>query len=199
MQAGIRPGFLIVLALSCPAAAHAEWQVTEKIQTYAITGKTGAELYAAIGERGPMVGGQVRAIAHTGFKLTWSRKYEPQGSDCVLVSARPKLVITYTLPKPAGQLTGLMRKNWQVFIAGLQAHEKAHGAFIVDMVRAIETASTGLSVASDPGCAKIRVQLTKRFAELSHIQRQRSRDFDKVELSEGGNIHQLVLGLVNGP
>lgn len=187
----------LALALA-PAAAQAEWQAVEKVQTYAVTGKTGAELYASIGARGPKLGGDTRAIAHTSFKLTWQRNYVPQGDVCTLVSARPKLTLVYTLPKPTGTLKSGAAEIWDIFISGVREHERVHGQFIVEMVRAIETASIGLSVAGDPGCSRIRSELTRRLGELSDAQRRRSRDFDRVELSQGGTIHQLILRLVNG-
>ncbi|WP_429129771.1 DUF922 domain-containing Zn-dependent protease [Ensifer sp. 4252] len=189
---------MMVCAFSLPSMAHAEWQAVENVRTYAISGQTGPELYASIGERGPKVGGLVRAIAHTDFKLTWTRKYEPQGNACTLVSAKPKLIITYTLPKPSKPLQGAMVQNWETFFAGVRKHELIHGDYIKDLVKAIETTSVGLSVDADPNCRKIRTELTRRLGELSVAQRQRSRDFDRVELSGGGNIHQLILNLVNG-
>lgn len=189
---------MMICTFSLPRMAHAEWQAVEKDRTYAISGQTGPELYASIGERGPKVGGLVRAIAHTDFKLTWTRKYEPQGNACTLVSAKPKLIITYTLPKPSRPLQGAIAQNWDTFISGVRRHELVHGDFIKDLVKAIESTSVGLSVDADPNCRKIRTELTRRLGELSVAQRQRSRDFDRVELSDGGNIHQLILKLVNG-
>ncbi len=191
-------GCSVAACVLSPMAARAEWQAIETVETYAISGMSGAELYASIGERGPEARGGVRAIAHTNFKLTWSRKYEPKGGGCTLVSARPRLVITYTLPKPAQRLPDAVGRNWATFIDGVRKHERVHGEMIIDMVKAIEATSVGLSVPNDPDCRKIRVELTKRLSELSLAQRQRSRDFDRVELGEGGNIRQLVLGLVNG-
>ena len=167
--------------------------------TYAIAGKTGAELYASIGEHGPKVGGGTRAIAYTNFTLTWTRKYEPQGGACVLVSARPKLTITYTLPEPSGQLPASLQQSWGIFIAGMRAHERIHGDIIKDMVKQIEASTVGLSVAADPKCSKIRAEMKKRLSALSLAQRQRSKEFDRAEMSGGGNIHQLILKLVNGP
>ncbi|MDB5523036.1 MAG: peptidase [Rhizobium sp.] len=197
-KTGVQIYLLSLCLASSPMAVHAEWQAVERVQTYSITGTSGAELYASIGERGPEAGGEVRAIAHTNFKLTWTRKYEPQGGACTLVSARPKLTITYTLPKPARHLPAAIRRHWETFIAGVRIHERVHGDFIKDMVKEIEAMSVGLSAPDDPSCRKIRVELTKRLSAISLAQRQRSRDFDRAELSEGGNIHQLILNLVNG-
>jgi predicted secreted Zn-dependent protease len=198
----VKAGVRFCVAAACLTlfahTAYADWQATEKVQSYAISGKTGIELYRSIGERGPKAG-LVRAIAHTNFTLTWSRKYEPQpDGSCILSSARPNLTITYTLPKPSEKLPPAVREKWDVFAAGVRKHELVHGDFIKDLVKAIEAASVGLTVPDDPRCSKIRTELTLKLSELSLAQRQRSSDFDKVEMSNGGNIHQLILALVNG-
>ena len=180
-----------------PMAAHADWQPVETIKTYAVAGTSGAELYDSIGERGPLLGPKVRAIAHTDFKLTWTRKYEPQPDGaCTITVNIPKVIITYTLPKPSAQLPASTRRSWQHFIAGVEAHERVHGQFIKDMVKEIEAMSVGFSMPEDPKCSRIRVELTKRLGEISNKQQQRNRDFDKVELSDGGNLQQLVIKLV---
>ncbi len=198
----MKPIHFLSLLAGCmallPNAAQADWQAIENVQPYSVAGKTGAELYASIGERGPKVGNSGRAIAFTNFKLTWTRKYEPQGNACVLAVARPKLIITYVLPKPAERLPAPVVKKWETFISGVHKHELVHGDLIKDMVKKIEAVSVGLSVADDPKCQKIRTELTARLGELSRSQRQQSRDFDRAELSNGGNIHQLVLALING-
>lgn len=183
--------------LAFPLAAHAQWKPVEKVETYAISGQSGPELYRSIGENGPNVG-VARAIAHTNFKLTWTRDYQARAGACVLVSAKPKLIITYTLPSPSAPLPPAIQKNWEVFLAGVSAHEKVHGAEIIDMVRKIEAATVGLTIADDPKCSKIRVEMTKRLSELSQAQRQASREFDRVELGKGGNLQKLILALVNG-
>ncbi|MDV4153739.1 MULTISPECIES: DUF922 domain-containing Zn-dependent protease [Rhizobium] len=182
-----------------PAVALAEWRAVEEVRPYSISGTSGAGLYESIGERGPKAGGFGRAIAHTTFKLTWTRKYEPQGNACVIVTNRPKLIITYTLPKPAAELPAAVKSSWQAFISGVQAHERVHGETIKEMVKEIEATSIGLTVDDDPDCKKIRIELTRRLGEISARQRQRGRDFDKIEMGDGGNIQQLILKLVNGP
>lgn len=186
------------VAFAAPQALADEWKAVEREQPYAIKGTSGPELYASIGERGPEIGGLVRTIAVTTFKLTWTRDYQPRDGGCVLASARPKLIITYTLPKPASRLSGPVRANWDTFITGVRDHEKVHGEMIKDMVREIERISVGLTVANDPNCKKIRQELTRQLAAISVEQRRKSREFDQIELGNGGNIHQLILRLVNG-
>ena len=177
-----------------PAVAHAEWKPVEKEVPYAITGKTGPELYASIGERKPEAG-----FAYTIFKLTWQRDYQPQpDGGCILVTARPKLIISYHLPEPSGELPEPVAANWKVFIDGVRKHEAVHGEMIVDMVKQIEAYSIGLSAADDPDCNKVRAKLQERLPSISQARQQKSREFDRVEMSEGGNVHQLILAFVNG-
>ncbi|MDX8481667.1 DUF922 domain-containing protein [Mesorhizobium sp. VK24D] len=194
---------LLLAALLLPSPALAQWKPVEKVETYAISGQTVEELYVSIGDKGPVIGkdaagNERRAIAHTFFKLTWQRNYQPQGGACVLKTARPQLIITYTLPKPAGKLAPAVRARWDTFAAGLAAHEKVHGAGIVDMVDKIVVFSTGLTVADDPGCKKIRTELTQYLDQLSKAQRQASRDFDKVEFGPGGNLQKLIATFLIG-
>ncbi len=188
----------IAFAVLLPAIAQAGWKPVEQTKTYAIYGHTGAELYESIGKNGPELG-RTRAIAYTDFKLTWRRDYRPQtDGSCKLVSARPKLIITYKLPKPASKLSASTKRRWTTFINGITGHEKVHGEQIIDMVQKIIAVSVGFSHASDPKCKKIYGELKKHLSRLSKEQRANSRDFDKREMRSGGNVHRLILDLVDG-
>jgi predicted secreted Zn-dependent protease len=195
----LAPKIAAALSLLCAAMpAHAEWQAVERVQTYAISGNAPIDLYMSIGANGPKVG-IGRAIAYTDFELLWSRDYVPASDgSCTLQRARPSLTITYRLPKPTNDLPAATRPLWQTFIDGVEAHERVHGDFIKHMVREIEAVSVGLRAENDPNCSKVREQLQVHLGRLSQEQRQKSRDFDLEELTEGGNVHQLVLSFVNG-
>ena len=175
------------------------WQPLEQVKTYSVRGTTGIDLYRSIGDRGPAAGvGQ--AVAITGFKLTWTRDYRPQpDGSCILAVAKPKLVITYTLPKAPSGLPPVVATKWKRFIEGVEKHERVHGVQIIDMVRDIEAFSRGLTAESDPKCQKVRQKLQARLKEFSDERVRLSREFDAVELTEGGAVHQLILALVNTP
>lgn len=189
--------------VALPALAGAQgarnWKPAEQVRSYAVAGKSGIELYQSIGERGPAAGvGQ--AIAHTTFKLLWTREYRPQANGaCTLAVARPSLTIIYTIPKSSASLTGDTKIRWTNFIEGVEKHERVHGQHIIEMVEKIQAFSLGLTAQDDPKCLKVREVLQARLKELSDEQRQRGRDFDAVELSPGGAVHQLILALVNPP
>ena len=186
------------LAAATFAPAHAAgWKPVERVEHYRVSGRSGIELYRSIGENGPTVG-VGRAIAYTDFKLLWSRDYRPQpDGSCKLVTARPSLTITYRLPKAVTDLPAATQAAWETFLAGIAAHEKVHGDIIVDMVRQIEAVSVGLAAPDDRECRKVREVLQGKLGALSQAQRQKSRDFDRAEMSDGGNVHRLILALVN--
>lgn len=188
-----------LLLAALPASAAESWAPVYRTVTYPVDGGSGIALYESIGHRGPVIGkGKIRAIAHTGFRLTWTRKYEVIDGACVLTVAVPKLVITTTLPKARQKLDGPVAENFNRFVAGIAAHERQHGVLIETMTRKIEAATRGLSIANDPGCVKIRQEMTRRLGALSNEQQQLSNAFDATEMAPGGTIEKLVLALVNG-
>jgi predicted secreted Zn-dependent protease len=187
-----------LLALASPAFAQVK--ATEVVKTYAVTGTTGPELYESIGENGPRIGGMAvtGTIAHTNFDLKWRRNYQREGDGCRLASAIPFLTVTYTVPKPRGTLPLNTKRLWDTFSAGILAHEKVHGQQILAMANTIYSETVGFFQPDDPDCQKIREAIQPLLAAASNKQRAEARDFDRAEMSEGGNVHQLILNLVNG-
>jgi predicted secreted Zn-dependent protease len=188
--------FLLAPLMPYPALA-AEVQAAEKLVPYAVSGSSGIELYRSIGEHGPK-SRNGRAIALTDYRLTWTRRYVPEGGNCRLTTAVPHLTLITHLPKPSGKLPARTEALWATFIAGITAHERVHGEIIKETVDAIRSATEGLTVSGDPACRKIRAEVTKRIAALADEMRKKNRDFDQVEMGKGGNVQQLILALVNG-
>jgi predicted secreted Zn-dependent protease len=188
---------LVLAGISMPAFA-ADWKATEQVKTYAVSGSTGMALYESIGANGPELSNGTRTIAHTTFDLKWTRKYVPDGTTCRVAVNRPStMVITYTLPKPKGALDPALAARWKTFRDGIAAHERVHGEHIKAMVDRIIATTVGFEMPNDPGCTKIREALKEPLKAASDEQRQKGRDFDRVEMGEGGNVHRLILGLVN--
>jgi predicted secreted Zn-dependent protease len=197
MYVPIRFSAAVLVCLSISAASAAEWKATEIVKPYTVAGTTGIELYESIGQRGPK-SGERRTIAHTTFDLKWRRNYVPQSDgSCLLVSAIPFLTITYTWPKTPSGLSEPTRSRWNTFIEGIQKHERVHGDIIKQLVDRILATTVGTTVANDPNCKKIREQIQAPLKAASDAHLAASRDFDKVEMGDGGNVHRLILGLVN--
>jgi predicted secreted Zn-dependent protease len=196
---GVILSALVLAPLLVPLPALA-WEPQEQITTYAVSGGSGAELYEEIGRKGPVIGDGRRTVAHTTFKLTWRRDYQNRkDGSCVLASATPRLIITYTLPEAKGTMGPAVAASWKTFRAGLLTHEKVHGKHITEMVGMIQAMSVGLKAEADPDCNKVRAILQGHLKELSDEQRARGRAFDREEMGQDGNIQRLIFDLIKGP
>ncbi|MBS9721048.1 DUF922 domain-containing protein [Tianweitania sp. BSSL-BM11] len=189
---------LAIFGAAFPALSQVK--ATEQVKTYAVSGSTGPELYESIGQNGPRIGGMAvtGTIAHTNFDLKWRRNYQREGNGCRLVSAIPFLTITYTVPKAKGALPSGTAQLWKTFSAGILAHEKVHGDQIKAMANRIYKETVGFFQPNDPECQAIRESIQPLLGAASNDQRRQASEFDRVEMSDGGNVHQLILNLVNG-
>ncbi len=198
MIPALRNCLLAAALLPVPFASSAQdWQAKEVVKTYSVSGTTGPELYASIGENGPKIG-PTRTIAVTNYDLKWRRNYVPNGAACRLVSAIPFLTITYTLPKPSSKLPASTETLWKTFSDGIRAHEKVHGDYVRQMTQDILDTTVGMVVEDDPDCRKIKEQVKTPILDAGLAYKAKNRAFEEAEMAKGGNVHQLILALVNG-
>ena len=189
---------IVILALCCLAApAHAGIRAKIVETTYAISGTTGLELYASIGARGPRLrGGASSAVAKTDFDLRWGRDYVRVGNACVLKAARPFLIVTYTLPEPAGPLPAKIAARWRIFIAGIRAHEAVHGRYVEEMAQEIYDTTVGFRQENDPGCKAIRDAIQAPLKAAYARYKAKNTAFERSEMAPGGNIQRLITDLI---
>jgi len=187
-------GFAMALVLACATPAGAQDLPPIAENTYPVAGMTGLDIYTSISRNGPNAGGHV---AQTKFKLTWKRLFDERGGDCFLVHAKPQLSITQTFPKPTGRLSPDMQRRWQKFMAAARRHEQTHARMIADMVRSTEASLAGMVERNDRTCAKVKKSVSLKIDQGYQAHRERSRAFDKRELSFGGPMFVVLEDLVN--
>ena len=183
---------LVVGACAALLAATCAGQAADRIkvdtQNYAISGQTGAELYASMVKRGPRHGLLSRAIAQTSYK----------NGVCRVVQAKPVLMLTYTYPQPTQGLSPQLKRRWAAFMSGVKRHEQKHGAIAREMVRAAEASVRGLKVSADPTCRQVRSEVKRRADKVYAEYEARQLNFDAREHRDRGNIDRLILSLVKG-
>ena len=185
---------LLAFSLIIPVASAEETIIGKVVEkTYTVKGDTPYDLYVSIGQNGPR-----GAIANTNYSLTWKRLFDEEGGDCRLVSAKPIFTTTYLLPKVSGKLKPPLDRLWQDFIAGVRKHEQQHGQMLQEMVKNTQQRIADARVTNDRICAKVKRVVSDIIEQERQTYRSRSRDFDRAELAEGGNLHQLILTFVNG-
>ena len=193
----VRLGAIAATVLATATIAGAAERIKIKTQNYAISGTSGADLYASMVRHGPRHGFLSRAIAQTSYTVEWQAEVVSNGGVCRVMQARPVLSITYTYPQPAGHVAG-DEPTLGEFMAGVKRHEQTHGSIAREMVRAAETAVKGLKVANDPTCRKTRSEVKRRADVIYAAYEARQIKFDAKEHRDRGNIDRLILGLVKG-
>lgn len=181
------------LALGTASAAD---RVSIKTKYYTVSGSTGLQLYASMVKRGPKQGFTSRAIAQTAYTVNWNAEVKPSGGGCRVVSAVPKLSITYTYPKPAGPVSPALQRRWTRFMAGVRIHEEKHGRLAREMVDVAVRSVRGLKMANDPSCSKLRADIKRRARAIYDDYETRQEKFDAVEHKDGSNIDRLIGALV---
>jgi predicted secreted Zn-dependent protease len=69
---------------------------------------------------------------------------------------------------------------------------------IREMLSQLRASIADIAIADDANCRKAKREMTRRVEEATRAHKERSRAFDRVELSDGGTVHGLVMALVNG-
>ncbi len=187
-----------VLALACGWAnfAQAGTKVVVKTETYAVTGRNGAEIMKSMNQNGPRQGLQARAMAATRYDVKWNMDWSKSGGSCRLKSADATLYITYRYPRLAGKVSPDLQQRWKKFFTGVRVHEEQHGRIAQEMVHAAQAAVANTASANDPGCARTQAQVHQRVQSVYANYEGRQRQFDAREHHFGGKVEKLVSGLM---
>jgi predicted secreted Zn-dependent protease len=180
-------------------AAVAGVHISEKTQNYAIAGKTGMALVDAMDRRGPKHGLLTRAIAQTGYSVSWQIEWGETRDACRVKRVDGQLAITYTYPRVAGSMPADLNGKWSRFMAGVRKHEGTHADLARQMARAAERSVASLTIRNDPNCRKSRAEVKRRMAAIYADYEARQLRFDAKEHREGGNVERLIGALVRRP
>lgn len=184
----------IGLALGA-TGADAGVKVATRTKSYDISGSTGAALLDDMDRRGPKQGFLTRAIAQTGYSLSWTIEWAETREACRVSSVDGVLDMTYTYPA-AKNLSPALQRRWNRFLSGVRRHERVHGDIARQMAKAIEKSVAKVSVRDDRGCRKARAQTKRIMAEITDDYEARQRRYDLREHRDGGAVERLIDQLI---
>ncbi len=192
-----RLGFALC-AVICLLGAQAEAGVrtVAKVQTYRVTGDSGAALMRAMERNGPSQGFLARAIAQTRYSVAWELGWAVSDKRCRLKSADVTLSVNYRFPQLVGKAPPALRSRWARFMVGVRKHEETHGRIARQMVTSARTAALGLSVDNDPYCRKAKHQVGSIVRAVYNQYEKRQQRFDTLEHRPGGPVDRLVDALI---
>ena len=118
----MKPGILsaCVLALALPQA--------DRMNYYLVTGRTGAEVRAAMNKVRPTDSHGLRVDARTTWDIRWSYRFRPGPDGCVVTSFNVTLTTAMTLPKWTDLTTApvALQNQWNAYYTALLQHEQGH-------------------------------------------------------------------------
>lgn len=123
-------GGLLVMAMATASSVHAspEPTINFKIQRYAVSGSTTAEISNSVFQNTPVVmnGGRYGAVTHNQFNTGYSTVPTANGG-CEVKNVRILLNSTIVLPDLVrnGQSESVLAE-WDRYIGALRAHEQMH-------------------------------------------------------------------------
>ncbi|MEM0899237.1 MAG: DUF922 domain-containing protein [Pseudomonadota bacterium] len=188
---------LALFAHSHHASAQVfDWKPSHTTRFYDVSGQSGIEIYRDIGQKGPSVGIR-RAIGLTEWDLKWQRNYVPENDSCRLTAVRPFLAITTTLPRSRSIRSTDLARKWARFEKGIAVHEQGHSDRLYAVVDDIIARTSELVVFDDPQCREIRAEVQRRVKAAFDRYQADNTAYERREMSNGGNVQQLILELVN--
>lgn len=188
--------FAIVFVLCLAAPAEAEPTVNVHVDSYSITGTTGAGIMKQINRKGPRHGFLARAIAQTQYSLDFGYEAARSADRCRVVSAWVKLDIAYVYPKLESRIPAALQRRWKRFLQGVRAHEERHGALAIEMAKATEKSIAGMSAKADERCDGLERAVKREAQRIFDRYEAEQRRYDREEHRKGGNVDRIVEALV---
>lgn len=166
---------LIVLLLVANVASAYD---PPSIVHYAIHGTTDRELGSAMRSLGPADPTGKRYPGHAEWNVSWTYRWQSQGSRCSLSSPSVQLKGTITLPRweDRDRADPELQERWDRFLAALTVHEQGHFAYGV--AAADELRRQFVSVKSNKGCAALATEVDRLGRAIVEEYQQRDRQYD---------------------
>ena len=187
--------FVAILFLPFSATtANARVVVKETTKFYNVTGRTGKQVHAKFGRRGPWRLRRKHAIAATVREFDFKNiKFKVRGKKCVVDNIDVHLKLTYYYPKwiNKGRSTKKTQQAWGRFSKELIRHEKTHGKYFKQTVKEFDKELRRVTGKISNKCGgmgkKVRVRLDKIYkrGEAKHLA------FDRREKRKSAKIRKL--------
>ncbi len=177
MQASV---LLIAVLLLTPGLARAAVTVTERIDTYTVTGATIGEVVRSMLRNGPFVYAIGRkGLGKADFRHRLRVSTERENGRCRVSQVALNLRIRLTVPRLSSRagLNRSHRARWQAIERMIVSHEKRHAAFYRQFAR--ELVRDVKRLAPQANCAALHRE--KRRVEEAALKRDRRRNraFDR--------------------
>ena len=172
----------LMMVATFSAAGSAATLQTTQYSSYPVSGRTPAEIYRVILNRGPMVDGK-RAIAATTSQAVQSHVLTQSSNSCRVTEFRLNFRFNVQLPRHTtlSVLSPRDRYLWQQFLGFLKAHELEHTRLWLHCGAKLERQVMALRASS---CAEVERRTEDIWRRMKPGCDRQQVDFDKEQRGE---------------
>lgn len=150
--------------------------VTQRQNTYSVTGVTTDAIFDSIERNAPRLAGTVAlGVARIETNYTWKETF--RDGKCAVESMTVNLTLTVTLPThlQIGSLSPSIRPKWDAFVNEIASHEQRHVDIYIEGPR--EMTNAILAIPNDPSCAALDLQVRRVWNEQLNLVEVRQEAF----------------------
>ncbi len=186
--------FAICMLSVSMGEANARLIINEQTKTYNVSGKSGKQVHAKFGRRGPWKMRRKHAIAATQRKFDFKNiKIVKRGNKCVFAKMDIYLSLTYYYPNWINKSSASKKTQrlWGSFMRELVRHEKTHGKFFKETLRQFEKELVRISRKSFKSCRQMNAIALRKLETIYKKGEVRHLAFDRREGKPSAKIRKL--------
>lgn len=170
---------VVALLLQAGPAVPVDLQVHDRLRTYAIHGRSAADLAQQMRRLGPADGASgPRFAAWTSWHVAWNYRYARAADGCRIATATVELERTMTLPEwaDAAAAPPALQIRWRDYLEHLRGHEDGHREHGLQAAQAISRVIEHVGRA--PQCRTLGAQIDAFADAVVARQAWADRDYD---------------------
>jgi len=168
--------------------------IREQTKYYNVTGKTGSQVYAKFGRRGPWKIRRKHAIAATEREFDFKNiRFKERGNKCILTSVDVYLTLVYYYPRwlDKKRASKSLQKLWDRFYSELVRHEETHGRYFKETIRQFEKELLKITGNIADDCAGMSQKAQRKLERIYSKAEARHDAFDRKELRSNSKVRVL--------
>jgi len=190
----MRSIFVIILFTFIFTPAQARVIIKEQTKYYNVSGRTGEQVYAKFGRRGPWKIRRQHAIAATEREFDFKNiVFGQRGGKCVLTSVDVYLTVTYYYPRwtDKKRASKNLQNLWSRFLKELVRHENVHGRYFKETMRQFEHELLKVTGKLSDKCSGMAQKARQRLDRAYQKGEKKHEAFDRRELRANSPVRKL--------
>ncbi len=192
--------FVICMLPESMGEANARLIIKEQTKTFNVSGKSGRQVHANFGRRGPWKLRRKRSVAGLQREFDFRKiKFVERGNKCIIAKMDIYLSLTYYYPNwtnksSASQETQIL---WERFLREVVRIEETHGKFFKETLRQFERELIRISGKSFKSCREMKAIVRRKLDIIYKKGKARHDALDRRERKPSAKVRKLEKAFLN--